>query len=153
MTESATASIWFKPYSIEEMNALDDGTLASHLGMEITGIGADYLSGSIPVDHRTRQPYGLLHGGASIALAETLGSLAAAMTVDSDSKLVVGQEINANHLRGVRKGRVTGTARPVHLGGRSQVWSIEIVDEGGRLVCISRMTLAVLDKPAQRAAS
>jgi 1,4-dihydroxy-2-naphthoyl-CoA hydrolase len=152
MTESAAASIWFRPYSLEEMNALNDGTLASCLGMEITGIEADSVSGSMPVDPRTVQPYGLLHGGASIALAETLGSLAAAMTVDADRKLVVGQEINANHLRGVRQGRVTGTARPVHLGGRSQVWSIEIVDEAGKLVCISRLTLAVLDKPAARSA-
>jgi len=150
MTESAAAPIWFRPYSLEEMNALNDDTLASCLGMEITGIGPDSLSGSMPVDARTLQPYGLLHGGASIALAETLGSLAAAMTVDSDRQLVVGQEINANHLRGVRKGRVTGTARPVHLGGRSQVWSIEIVDEADKLVCISRLTMAVLDKPTPR---
>jgi len=104
------------------------------------------------VDRRTVQPYGLLHGGASIALAETLGSLAAAMTVDPASTLVVGQEINANHIRAVREGHVTGTARPVHLGGRSQVWSIEVVDPAGRLVCVSRLTLAVLDRRAQRPA-
>jgi 1,4-dihydroxy-2-naphthoyl-CoA hydrolase len=152
MTESAAASIWFRPYSIKEMNALSNNTLSSWLGMEITEIGTDFLSGTLPVDHRTLQPYGLLHGGASIALAETLGSLAAAMTVDSTHTLVVGQEINANHLRGLRDGKVTGTARPVHLGARSQVWSIEIVDPAGRLVCISRLTLAVLDKRAQRAA-
>jgi 1,4-dihydroxy-2-naphthoyl-CoA hydrolase len=152
MSESTAAPVWFRPYSVEEMNALNEDTLASCLGMRITAIGADHVSGSMPVDHRTVQPYGLLHGGASIALAETLGSLAAAMTVDGDSKLVVGQEINANHLRGVRKGQVTGTARPVHLGSRSQVWSIEIVDEAGKLVCISRLTMAVLDKPAQRPA-
>jgi 1,4-dihydroxy-2-naphthoyl-CoA hydrolase len=153
MTESTATPIWFMPHTVEEMNALNDNTLSSWLGMEITGIGPDFLSGSMPVDHRTRQPYGLLHGGASIALAETLGSLAAAMTVDPASTLVVGQEINANHIRGLREGRVTGTARPVHLGGRSQVWSIEIADEAGRLVCISRLTLAVLDRRAQRAAS
>jgi 1,4-dihydroxy-2-naphthoyl-CoA hydrolase len=152
MTESAAASIWFKAHSLEELNALNEGTLAAQLGMEMTEIGRDFVSGRMPVDHRTAQPYGLLHGGASIALAETLGSLAAAMTVDSASKLVVGQEINANHIRAVREGHVTGTARPVHLGGRSQVWSIEVVDPAGRLVCISRLTLVVLDRRAQRPA-
>lgn len=152
MTESAAASIWFKAHSLEELNALNEGTLAAQLGMEMTEIGRDFVSGRMPVDHRTAQPYGLLHGGASIALAETLGSLAAAMTVDSASTLVVGQEINANHIRAVREGHVTGTARPVHLGGRSQVWSIEVVDPAGRLVCISRLTLAVLDRRAQRPA-
>jgi 1,4-dihydroxy-2-naphthoyl-CoA hydrolase len=152
MTESAAASIWFKAHSLEELNALNEGTLAAQLGMEMTEIGRDFVSGRMPVDHRTAQPYGLLHGGASIALAETLGSLAAAMTVDSASTLVVGQEINANHIRAVREGHVTGTARPVHLGGRSQVWSIEVVDPAGRLVCISRLTLVVLDRRAQRPA-
>lgn len=152
MTESTVKPIWFKPHTVEQMNALSENTLSSRLGMEITAIGPDFVSGTMPVDERTRQPYGLLHGGASIALAETLGSLAAAMTVDPARRLVVGQEINANHLRGLRDGQVTGTARPVHLGGRSQVWSIEIVDEAGRLVCISRLTLAVLDKPVERAA-
>lgn len=152
MTESAAASIWFKAHSLEELNALNEGTLAAQLGMEMTEIGRDFVSGRMPVDHRTAQPYGLLHGGASIALAETLGSLAAAMTVDPASTLVVGQEINANHIRAVREGHVTGTARPVHLGGRSQVWSIEVVDPAGRLVCISRLTLVVLDRRAQRPA-
>lgn len=152
MTESAAASIWFEPHTVEDMNALNGNTLSDWLGMEITAVGNDFLSGRMPVDHRTLQPYGLLHGGASIALAETLGSLAAAMTVDSATTLVVGQEINANHIRGVRAGHVTGTARPIHLGGRSQVWSIEVVDPAGRLVCISRLTLAVLEKRPQSAA-
>jgi len=152
MTASAAASIWFKPHTLAELNALNEGTLAAQLGMEMTEIGRDFVSGRMPVDRRTVQPYGLLHGGASIALAETLGSLAAAMTVDPASTLVVGQEINANHIRAVREGHVTGTARPVHLGGRSQVWSIEVVDPAGRLVCVSRLTLAVLDRRAQRTA-
>jgi len=152
MTASAAASIWFKSHSLGELNALNEGTLAAQLGMEMTEIGRDFVSGRMPVDRRTVQPYGLLHGGASIALAETLGSLAAAMTVDPASTLVVGQEINANHIRAVREGHVTGTARPVHLGGRSQVWSIEVVDPAGRLVCVSRLTLAVLDRRAQRTA-
>jgi 1,4-dihydroxy-2-naphthoyl-CoA hydrolase len=152
MTESTAASIWFEPHTVEDMNALNGNTLSDWLGMEITAVGKDFLSGRMPVDHRTLQPYGLLHGGASIALAETLGSLAAAMTVDSATTLVVGQEINANHIRGVRTGHVTGTARPIHLGGRSQVWSIEVLDPAGRLVCISRLTLAVLEKRPQSAA-
>jgi 1,4-dihydroxy-2-naphthoyl-CoA hydrolase len=146
------AGIWFRPHTLAGLNALNEGTMAASLGIEITGIGPDFLSGTLPVDERTRQPYGLLHGGASIALAETLGSLAAAMTVDPVRALVVGQEINANHIRAVREGHVTGTARPVHVGGRSQVWSIEIADPAGRLVCISRLTLAVLDRQAQRIA-
>jgi 1,4-dihydroxy-2-naphthoyl-CoA hydrolase len=152
MTESTAASIWFEPHTVEDMNALNGNTLSDWLGMEITAVGKDFLSGRMPVDHRTLQPYGLLHGGASIALAETLGSLAAAMTVDSATTLVVGQEINANHIRAVRTGHVTGTARPIHLGGRSQVWSIEVLDPAGRLVCISRLTLAVLEKRPQSAA-
>jgi 1,4-dihydroxy-2-naphthoyl-CoA hydrolase len=152
MTESTAASIWFEPRTVEDMNALNGNTLSDWLGMEITAVGKDFLAGRMPVDHRTLQPYGLLHGGASIALAETLGSLAAAMTVDSATTLVVGQEINANHIRGVREGHVTGTARPIHLGGRSQVWSIEVVDPAGRLVCISRLTLAVLERRPQSTA-
>jgi 1,4-dihydroxy-2-naphthoyl-CoA hydrolase len=152
MTESTAASIWFRPRTVEDMNALNGNTLSDWLGMEITAVGKDFLAGRMPVDHRTLQPYGLLHGGASIALAETLGSLAAAMTVDSATTLVVGQEINANHIRGVREGHVTGTARPIHLGGRSQVWSIEVVDPAGRLVCISRLTLAVLERRPQSTA-
>ena len=102
----------------------------------------------MPVDHRTRQPFGLLHGGASVALAETLGSVAANYCVDMTRFYCVGQEINANHLRAVRSGRVTGTARPIHLGGRSQVWDIRIEDEAGRLSCVSRLTMSVLEAPA-----
>ena len=102
----------------------------------------------MPVDHRTRQPFGLLHGGASVALAETLGSVAANYCVDMTRFYCVGQEINANHLRSVRSGRVTGTARPIHLGGRSQVWDIRIEDEAGRLSCVSRLTMSVLEAPA-----
>jgi 1,4-dihydroxy-2-naphthoyl-CoA hydrolase len=151
MTDSTTA-VWFKRHTLAELNALNEDTMAGRLGMEVTEIGPDFVSGRMPVDDRTRQPYGLLHGGASVGLAETLGSLAATMTVDSSRLLVVGQEINANHIRAVRDGHVTGRARPIHLGGRSQVWSIEIRDEAGRLVCISRLTVAVLDRHAQRIA-
>lgn len=151
MTEHAKP-IWFKPHTLADLNAFHSRTMAEQLGIEFTESGADFLVARMPVDERTKQPYGLLHGGASVTLAETLGSFGAALTVDPARVQVVGQEINANHIRAVRSGHVTGTARPVHLGGRSQVWSIEIRDESGRLVCISRLTLAVLDRHAQRLA-
>jgi len=143
-------SIWTRKLPLSELNAFHEGTLVAHLGIEFTERGADYLVGRMPVDERTRQPYGLLHGGASVALAETLGSFAAAMTVDTERVQVVGQEINANHLRAVREGYVTGTARPIHLGSRSQVWSIDIRDGAGRLACVSRLTLALLDRETPR---
>lgn len=137
--------IWFRQPPLADLNAFHAGTMVAHLGIEFTELGPDHLAGRMPVDERTLQPYGLLHGGASLTLAETLGSYAAALTVDTDRVQVVGQEINANHLRAVRSGRVTGTARPIHLGRRSQVWGIEIRDDDGRLVCISRLTMALLD--------
>jgi 1,4-dihydroxy-2-naphthoyl-CoA hydrolase len=139
-------SIWHHTPSLEELNALIDGTIMRPLGIAFTEVGADFVRAAMPVDERTRQPYGLLHGGASVVLAETLGSTAASLCVDPARFLVVGQEINANHLRSVRGGRVIGTARPVHVGGRSQVWGIEIVNEAGALVCISRLTVAVLER-------
>jgi 1,4-dihydroxy-2-naphthoyl-CoA hydrolase len=144
-------SIWHTRLGVEELNARHERTMIKPLGIEFTEIGDDFVRGTMPVDERTHQPYGLLHGGASVALAETLGSTGASMCVDPVRQRCVGQEINANHLRSMRRGRVTGTARPVHLGGRSQVWSIEIRDEAGALVCVSRLTMAVLDlkKPAK----
>jgi 1,4-dihydroxy-2-naphthoyl-CoA hydrolase len=138
-------SIWRSPVSVEEMNARGERTLLRALGIRFTEIGEDFLRGTMPVDERTHQPYGVLHGGASVVLAETLGSTGANLCVDSARHFCLGQEINANHLRSVRQGLVTGTARPVHLGGRSQVWSIEIRDAAGALVCISRLTVAVLE--------
>src|SRR5271168_1911512 len=140
-------SIWRSLLSLEELNA-HSGTLNSNLGIVFTEIGADFVRGTMPVDERTRQPYGLLHGGASVALAETLGSMGAAMSVDLREYQVVGQEINANHIRAARRGFVTGTARPVHLGGRTHVWSIEIVNTDQKLVCISRLTMAVSKRGA-----
>jgi 1,4-dihydroxy-2-naphthoyl-CoA hydrolase len=121
-----------------------DTTLMGALGIELTEIGDDYLRGRMPVDARTRQPNGLLHGGASVALAETLGSFAAGLCVDNAR--VVGIEINANHVRGVTEGWVIGTARPLHVGRSTQVWEIRIEDEAGRLVCASRLTLAVVGR-------
>ena len=114
------------------------------LDIRISAIGDDWLQGTMPVDHRTHQPYGLLHGGASVALAETLGSTAAMLTLDPEKELAVGLEINANHIRGVRSGTVTGTARMLHLGRTTQVWEIRIENEEGALVCISRITMAVV---------
>jgi 1,4-dihydroxy-2-naphthoyl-CoA hydrolase len=138
-------AIWFKDYTLEELQARGRDTMVEHIGIELTEMGVDFLKGTMPVDHRTVQPMGILHGGASVALAETLGSLAANFVVDRDKKYCVGLDINANHIRSAKKGRVTGTARPLHLGSSTQVWSIEIVDEEGKLVCISRLTMAVLD--------
>ena len=138
----------FRPdITLDTLNGWSEGTLMQPLGIAFTEIGPDYLRGTMPVDARTRQPYGLLHGGASAALAETLGSTAAGMCVDEDEG-VVGIEINANHLRGVREGTVTGTARPLHVGRSTQVWEIRIEDEAGQLVCISRLTLAVIRRRA-----
>ncbi|MFY8045517.1 MAG: hotdog fold thioesterase [Chitinophagaceae bacterium] len=125
-------------------------TLGEHLGMQFTEVGENYLKATMPVDHRTHQPYGLLHGGASVALAETLGSVGAALTLDPDQFICVGMEINANHLRSVRSGKVTGTATPLHRGSSSQVWEIKIHDDHGKLVCISRLTVAVLKKPGSK---
>jgi 1,4-dihydroxy-2-naphthoyl-CoA hydrolase len=141
-------SIWRSLRTVEELNANREGTLVYHLGMLFSEIGDDFIRGTMPVDARTVQPYGLLHGGASVALAETLGSTGAAMSVDADEYQVVGQEINANHVRAARSGLVTGTARAVHLGGRTHVWSIEIVNDAHKLVCISRLTMAVIKRGA-----
>lgn len=138
-------SIWFGNPTIEQANAAHMGLLASHLGIEFTEFGEDYLRGRMPVEPRVHQPMGYLHGGASLVLAETLGSVAANYVVDWSRQRCMGQEINANHLRPVSTGWVIGMARPYHLGTRSQVWSIEIRDERERLVCISRLTMAVLD--------
>jgi 1,4-dihydroxy-2-naphthoyl-CoA hydrolase len=148
MTEPAP--IWFRPYTLSELNASQRDCMVELIGIEFTELGPDHLAARMPVDSRTMQPFRLLHGGASVALAETLGSVGAVMVVDPARMQVVGQEINANHIRGVRGGHVTGTARPIHLGGRSHVWSIEIVDDAGRLACVSRMTIAILDRHAQR---
>lgn len=138
-------AIWFQTSSIEKLKEQHKDTLINHLDIQLTEIGEDYLCGEMPVDHRTVQPMGILHGGASVALAETLGSVAANLVVDRSKKACVGLEINANHLKSVRSGKVIGTARPIHIGSSTQVWSIEIRNEAGQLTCISRITMAVLD--------
>jgi 1,4-dihydroxy-2-naphthoyl-CoA hydrolase len=138
------ASIWHVPVSLEGLNTLNQGTLGAHLGIVFTEVGPDFLRATLPVDHRTMQPYGRLHGGASVALAETLGSVGATLCVDPDQFLCVGLEVNANHVRPVHKGVVTGTARPLHRGTRTQVWEVHLHDEAGELTCISRITLAII---------
>lgn len=132
--------------TLEQIQTFGKNTLSEHLGMEFTELGADYLCGRMPVDHRTRQPLGLLHGGASVALAETLGSLAAHLSVDTDKQYCVGLDINANHIKSVTGGFVHGKATPLHLGRQTHVWEIRITNDAGQLVCISRLTMAVLDK-------
>ncbi|MGB1247426.1 MAG: hotdog fold thioesterase [Chitinophagales bacterium] len=135
--------IWQKEFTIEEVNA-GRNNMVLHLGIEFTEKHDKYVIAKMPVDERTRQPFGILHGGASVALAETLGSMAGWLCLSDEKMVVVGQEINANHLRSVREGYVYGKAFPIHLGRKSQVWAIEITNEEGKMVCISRMTLAVV---------
>jgi len=130
----------------EMLNKGSQNTLVSHLGIEFTEVGPDFVSGKMPVDERTRQPYGLLHGGASAALAETLGSVAASLQINQETHTCVGLEINVNHLRAMRQGYVYGTAKPLHLGRKTQVWEIKITDEAGKLVSVSRLTMMVLRK-------
>jgi len=139
-------SIWKKDSSLQRLNQLSKNTIIAQLGIEYTQIGDDYLQASMPVDSRTHQPHGLLHGGASVVLAETLGSVAGNLAV-SANKVCVGLEVNANHLRSVKSGLVTGTAKAVRLGRTIQVWQIEIENEKGQLICTSRLTLAVIDRP------
>ena len=144
-------SIFTVPVTPEELNATQivEGQMARHLGIEITAVGADSMTARMPVDHRTIQRIGILHGGASLALAETVGSIAASYCVDREKYFIVGQEINANHLLAVPAGEgvaVHATATPLHLGRTSQVWDIKIRDDKNRLVCVSRFTVAVLEK-------
>lgn len=122
------------------------GSMSAHIGLKVTEIGADFVRGTMPVDQRTMQPYGRLHGGANVVMAEELGSMAANMCLDPNEAFAVGLDINANHLRGVTTGSVTGTARPVHIGRSTQVWQIHIEDDAGKLVCLSRLTMAVVSK-------
>lgn len=141
-------SVWFnKSLSLSQMYSLDTKTMAGFLGMEWVELGDDYLVMRMPVDDRTKQPYGLLHGGASCALAETVGSLASHFVIDPDKFICVGLEINANHVRSATKGYVVATCTPLHIGRTTHVWDIKIHDERKKLVCISRLTVAILKKP------
>ncbi len=137
--------IWFTRAIAEMLNARSAGTMVEHLGIEYLEVGDDFIRARMPVDNRTVTPAGILHGGASVALAETLGSVGAFLCIDPSQKRVVGLDINANHVRVVTSGHVYGTARPLHLGNSTQLWEIRITNENNKLVCISRLTIAVLD--------
>jgi 1,4-dihydroxy-2-naphthoyl-CoA hydrolase len=143
--ETSATRVFRRDTTLDALNAFSRDTAIEALGIVFTGLGPDFLRATMPVDRRTLQPYGLLHGGASVLLAETLGSSAGNLCVDP-GELCVGIEINANHLAAVREGQVTGTARPLHVGGRTQVWEIRIEDDFGRLACVSRLTLAVIQR-------
>jgi 1,4-dihydroxy-2-naphthoyl-CoA hydrolase len=132
--------------NLDQLNSHVNSSMVDHLGIEYTTVGEDFLEATMPVDHRTIQPYGLLHGGASVVLAETLGSMASSLTIDLSKQVCVGLEINANHLKSVREGKVKGVAKPIHLGKSTQVWEIKIYNEAENLCCISRITMAILDK-------
>ncbi|MCB9080173.1 MAG: hotdog fold thioesterase [Lewinellaceae bacterium] len=141
--------IWKQPISLEHLNALSANTLSTHLGIEIIGYGDDYLQGRMPVDHRTVQPFRILHGGASVALAESLGSVASVLCLNRpEIEQAVGIEINANHLSSVREGGyVIGTVKPLRIGRRIHVWQIDITDENGKAICSSRLTIAIVERP------
>ncbi|HOP41204.1 MAG TPA: hotdog fold thioesterase [Geobacteraceae bacterium] len=139
-------AIWFGNYKPEELNHIVADTLISHVGIEFLEIGEDFLKARMPVDRRTCQPMGILHGGASVVLAETLGSAASNLVLDRNEYYAVGLEINANHVRPASAGSVTGIARPLHIGKTTQVWEMKILDDEENLVCVSRMTNAVLKK-------
>jgi uncharacterized protein (TIGR00369 family) len=139
-------SIWKNPATLDQLTERSKDTLMEHLGIEYLEIGDDYLKARMPVDSRTRQTAGILHGGASAALAETLGSIGAGMCVDRERKRIVGIELNANHIRPVSGGWVTGTTKPIHVGATTQIWEIRIYNEQEKLVCISRLTVATIDR-------
>jgi len=137
-------SIWKVQVTAEELNANKNEDMVSYLGIEFTEVGEDFISGKMPVDHRTRQPFGILHGGAHVVLAETLGSLAANLVIEPNKGHAVGLDINSNHLKSIKEGYVYGVARPIHIGGATQVWEIKISDENNNLLNISRLTMFVV---------
>jgi len=142
-----TMKIWFnKELSLEDIKPLGKGTMGEYIGIEWMELGENFIRARMPVDHRTKQPYGLLHGGASCVLSETIGSVASAMVVDHSKYICVGMEINANHVRSAREGFVTGIATPLHLGSNTHVWDVRIYDELEKLVCVSRLTVAVIPR-------
>lgn len=139
-------AIWFKEVNLEDMKKRHQNTLVSHVGIELTHIGEDTLEGTMPVDERTIQPFKLLHGGASCVLSETLGSIAANMCIDTNEKMAVGQHIEATHLRSATKGRVKGIAKAIYLGRTSHTWRIEIYNDEGKLICDSKIVMAIINK-------
>ena len=139
--------LWFdKDLSVEKLKAFDNNTMNKLIGIEWTEVGRNFLKAKMPVDHRTRQAYGILHGGASCVLAETIGSVGSAMIIDHSRFYCAGLEINANHIRSARDGWVTGIATPLHLGSSTDVWDIKIIDEKEKLICVSRLTVAIISR-------
>lgn len=138
--------IWAREYTVEEINGRPKGHIGDLIGIEFTEIGPDFISARMPVNEKTHQPYGILHGGASVVLAESLGSVASNMIIDSAKYIGVGLEVNANHLRPVKSGFVSGICKPVHIGGKTHVWDIRLYDDRGKMNCISRLTVAIIPK-------
>lgn len=138
--------IWSKEYDLARLNEITGDNMNTHLGIRFTGITENSLEATMPVSDKTRQPYGILHGGASVALAETVGSYASSLVVDREKFMVVGMEINANHLRPVLSGKVRAVCSPLHLGKSSHVWDIKIYDDSQQLICVSRLTVAVIER-------
>ena len=138
-----------KDFTLESINEFSKNCMVGHVGIEFTEIGDDFVTAKMPVDQRTTQPFGLLHGGASVVLAERLGSIASTMVTDFNSTYCVGLEINANHIKSAKSGFVHGTARPIHVGKRTHVWEIKIINDDDHLVCVSRITIAVIDKKSR----
>ena len=138
--------IWSRNYTVEELNSRPKGHIGELIGIEFTEITEDSISARMPVNERTHQPYGILHGGASVVLAESLGSVASNMIIDSDKYIGVGLEVNANHLRPVKSGFVTGICKPIHIGGKTHVWDIRLYDDRGKMNCVSRLTVAIIPK-------
>jgi 1,4-dihydroxy-2-naphthoyl-CoA hydrolase len=136
--------IWFKKPDLEELNNRPKNNIGGLLGIEFTEIGDDFIKAIMPVDDRTRQPYGILHGGASVVLTETLGSVASNLVLDTNFKMGVGLEVNANHLRPVKSGFVTGICTPIHIGGKTHVWDIKLYNDKGKITCVSRLTTAIV---------
>jgi 1,4-dihydroxy-2-naphthoyl-CoA hydrolase len=136
--------IWFKKPDLEELNNRPKNNIGGLLGIEFTEIGDDFIKAIMPVDDRTRQPYGILHGGASVVLTETLGSVASNLVLDTNFKMGVGLEVNANHLRPVKSGFVTGICTPIHIGGKTHVWDIKLYNDQGKITCVSRLTTAIV---------
>lgn len=138
--------IWRVDFTVDDLNNGSDNNLTGHIGIKYTNFGDDFLEATMPVDERTKQPAGLLHGGASVVLAETLGSIASHLVIDLNKQYAVGLDINANHIRGISEGYVTGVCKPLHLGKSTHVWEIKITNPEGKLTCISRLTMAILDR-------
>ena len=138
--------IWSREYTVDELNGRPKGHIGDLLGIEFTEIGPDSISARMPVNEKTHQPYGILHGGASVVLAESLGSVASNMVINSDKYIGVGLEVNANHLRPVKSGFVTGICTPIHIGGKTHVWDIKLYDDRGKMNCVGRLTVAIIPK-------